>query len=114
MQGRRKDRIGALIQEYLAEALTSHARDPRIGFSTITHVEVTDDMKFAKVYFSVFGSHQEKSKTREALEQGRGFFQKGLARSLNLRYTPHLEFFLDESNEQGIKIDRIIKQIHEE
>jgi ribosome-binding factor A len=114
MQGKRIERIAALIKEELARALTQKARDPRIGFVTVTQVEVSEDLKFAKVFYSVLGTDEQKQKTAEGLEKARGFLQKDIAQNLNIRFTPHLNFILDPSLDEGMKIDAIIQKIHEQ
>mgnify|MGYP000998580100 CR=1 FL=1 len=114
MQGKRIERINELIKEELAAAITQKVRDPRIGFVTVTHVEVTEDLKYAKVFYSVLGSDEQKQKTAEGLEHSRGFLQKDIAKTLQLRSTPHLLFAMDPSLDEGMKIDNIIRKIHEE
>ena len=71
-------------------------------------------MKFARVFYSVMGTEEQKSDTARGLEKARGFLQRDLAGKLDLRFTPHLTFILDSSLDEGIKIDGIIKKIHEE
>lgn len=114
MQGKRANRISALIKEHLASVLTSHMRDPRVGFATITHVEVSDDMKHAKVLYSVIGTPDQKIKAQEAMGHASGFFQKGLAEKLKLRFTPHLHFIQDNSLDQQDQISTILKKIHDQ
>lgn len=114
MSGKRAARVAALIQEHLAYVLTYRIRDPRVGFATITHVDVSDDLKYAHVFYSVMGDETQKQKTSIGLDQAKGFFQKGLSEHLKLRFTPHLEFLRDDSFEQGMKIDKIIQKLNEE
>ena len=94
--------------------MATKVRDPRIGFTTITDVIISNDMKFAKVFFSVMGSEEEKRKAAEGLSQARGFLQKDIAHTLKLRFTPHLNFILDSSLDEAMKIDALIHQIHKE
>ena len=114
MSGKRAARVAALIQEHLATVLAYRIRDPRVGFATVTHVEVSDDLKYARVFYSVMGDEAQRQKTAVGLEQAKGFFQKGLAQHLKLRFTPHLEFLMDDSYDQGMKIDKIIQKLNEE
>lgn len=114
MQGKRADRVAVLVKHELAALFTTgEIRDPRIHFVTITDVKMTDDLKCARVFYTVLGSTAEKEETAKGLEQARGFLQRDLARNLNLRFTPQLSFELDSSLEEGMKIDGIIKKIHE-
>ncbi len=114
MQSKRAARAAALIQEHLAYVLAYRIRDPRVGFATVTHVELSDDLKYARVFYSVMGDETQKQKTAVGLEQAKGFLQKGLGEHLKLRFTPHLDFLLDDSFEQGMKIDGIIQKLNEE
>ena len=97
MQGKRTERIAALIKKELADTLTTRLRDPRIGFITVTSVEVSDDLKYAQVFYSVLGGEEVKEKTAEGLEKARGFLQRDIGNVLKLRFTPHLTFILDTS-----------------
>ena len=115
MQGKRIDRVATLIKQELASLLARHElRDPRIGFVTITDVKVSDDLKHAKVYYSVLGDDTVKEETAKGLEHSRGYLQQDLATNLKLRFTPRLAFSMDSSLDEGNKIDSIIRKIHEE
>lgn len=113
MQGKRSERVAALIKQELASVITKELRDPRIGFVTITEVQMSDDLKYAKVFYSTIESEEHKGETQKALEQARGFLQRDIANNLNLRFTPHLSFVMDVSLDEGMKIDGIIRKIHE-
>ena len=113
MQGKRADRVATLIKHELAAVLARGMRDPRIGFVTITDVKVSDDLKYAQVFYSVLGSDEKKEETQKGLDQARGYLQRDLANTLALRFTPHLSFELDSSLDVGLKIDGIIRKIHE-
>ena len=120
MQGKRVDRVAELVRNELGNAIVSRLRDPRIGFVTITRVELSADLHYAKVFYSVLadssGKHvnrpmeQVRKETQEALTHARGFLQRDLAEVLNLRYTPHLDFVLDDSIEQAIEMNDILKE----
>ncbi len=114
MQGKRCDRVAALIKEELGTILTKEIKDPRIGFVTITDVHVSDDLKYARVFYSVLGDDEKREETAKGLEQARGFLQRDIAHKLKLRFTPRLSFTADVSLDEGMKIDGIIRKIHEE
>lgn len=114
MQGRRLDRVGSLIQMELSKLLLMRMRDPRLGFVTVTHVDVAADLKTANVFYSVMGDEKAKKDTQIALEKAAGFLQKEIARTLILRFTPKLTFKLDRSLDEGMKIDKIIRDIQKE
>ena len=113
MQGKRTDRIANLIKQELASTLTREIRDPRLGFITVTDVKISDDLKHARVFYSVLGSKVSKEETAKGLEQARGYLQHDIAANLNLRFTPHLTFAEDNSLDEGMKIDTIIRKIHD-
>lgn len=114
MQTKRAERIRALVKEELASFISKGLRDPRIGFVTITDVQMSDDLKYAKVFYSVLGTVEKKEETQKALEQARGLLQRHIADNLKLRFTPRLSFVIDHSLDEGMKIDGIIRKIHEE
>lgn len=114
MQGRRIDRIGHLIQMELGHILLTRGKDPRFGLITLTHVDVNPDMKSARVYYTALVAEEKRKETSKALNLASGFFQREIARVLKLRYTPKLEFIFDETIEQGIEIDRLLRKLDEE
>lgn len=114
MQGKRADRVANLIKQELASAFSRQLRDPRIGFVTITDVKVSDDLKYARVFYSVMGDEITKEETAKGLEKAKGYLQHDIAENLKLRFTPHLSFAVDPSLDEGMKIDMIIRKIHEE
>ena len=114
MQGKRIDRIGHLIQMELSQLILRRIKDPRLGFVTVTHVEMTPDLKSALVFYSVLGDKKVKDESQMALERAAGFLQKGIAAALKLRNTPRLQFQFDDSLDQGFEIDRVIRQINKE
>ena len=114
MQGKRVDRVAELVRAELGSAILRHLRDPRVGFVTVTRVELSADLHYAKVFYSVIGDQAKRKETHEALNHARGFLQRDLAKELNLRYTPHLDFYLDDSLDHSLEIDGILKEIHKE
>lgn len=104
----------SLIQIELGEVILKKLKDPRIGFVTLTGVRVTPDLKSARVYYSVLGKEKEKAEARMGLEHARGFLQHEIAEALKLRFTPKLDFHLDESLEESFRIDQILQDWHHE
>ena len=113
MQGKRTDRVAELIRAELGRIILQ-LRDPRVGFVTITRVELSADLHYAKVFYSVIGNQAKRGETQEALRHARGFLQKDLAQELNLRYTPHLDFYYDQSLDHSLEIGGILKEIERE
>jgi len=111
MQGKRVDRVGALVQQEMSRLIVERTRDPRIGFVTVTHVKMTPDLKSAVVFVSVLGDEKVKLSSIAGLEHARGFFQREIGESLKLRFTPRIQFELDRSLERGLEIDRILRDV---
>ncbi len=110
----RPERLGALIQESLAEAIATQVKDPRVGFVTVTGVTVTPDSSHATVHVAVMGSEDDKARAMEGLARARGFLRTHLARSLSLRSAPELHIVLDRGLEHAARIESIIQQIKRE
>jgi len=114
MQGKRTDRIGHLMQMELSRLVLMRIKDPRLGFVTITHVDVTPDLKSACVFYSVLGDQKAKENSQQVLERSAGFLQREISSVIKMRSTPRLTFRLDESLERGMEIDGILRKIKTE
>lgn len=112
MQGKRSDRVGHLIQMELSRLIVTRVKDPRLGFVTVTHVNMAADLKAAMVFYSVMGDEKVREDSRRALEGATGFLQKEIASLLKLRHTPKLRFQFDDSLDKGFEIDRLLRQLH--
>jgi len=88
-------------------------KDPRIGFITITRVELTKDLRFAKVFYSVLGKEEEYKKTQLALDSALGFIRSLVAQRINLRIATELMFKEDRSTEYSVRIEEVLNQIKE-
>ena len=86
-------------------------KDPRIGFVTITRVEVSEDCRSAKVYFSVAGTPEERERSMKGLDSARGYVRRELGKRIRLRYTPEIMFRFDPSIEYAIHIGEVIEQL---
>jgi len=113
-QYQRSQRVGDLIREVISEMILRDLRDPRVETVTITEVEVTADLKLARVYFSARGDQTREKAALQGLEGAAGFIKKNLGRELRLRYMPELMFEVDHSFDYGSKIDRLIRSIQDE
>ncbi|HIE42804.1 MAG TPA: 30S ribosome-binding factor RbfA [Nitrospinaceae bacterium] len=114
MRFKRSQRIQELIHEEISKLIQRGLKDPRIGFTTITKVELTDNLKLAKVFVSVMGSEQEKIDTLEGLNSAKGFVRNTMSKNLYLKYIPELEFRRDDNADHVEKISRIINELHSE
>ncbi len=110
----RRERLGELIAAELSELLRTRVKDPRVGFASITHVEVSGDLRHAKVFVSVMGNAEEAAETMKALRRATGFLRHELATRIVLRYMPELVFKLDTSIEEGARILALIQQVEQE
>lgn len=109
---KRSERLGELILEEISELMTREIKDPRIGFVTFTRVELSEDLRHAKVFVSSIGAEPEKARALQGLASATGFIRRHLGRALHLRYTPEISFLLDDSLEHGAKIAQILRQLH--
>ena len=89
-------------------------KDPRIGFTTITRVAITDDLSYARVFASVMGSPDEKKQTMHALKKSAGFIRRRLGQILTIRAVPEIHFKLDENAEYAIRIGKLLDEIHQD
>jgi ribosome-binding factor A len=104
----RARRMGEQIQRELTELLRRHVKDGRIGNVTITAVDVTGDLRMAKVFYLVFGHDGPNPQVQRGLESAAGFLRNALSKALMIRYTPTLSFELDTSIEHGVRLARLI------
>ena len=105
----RSDRVSGLIQKVLSQILKRDIGDPRLKMATITEVEVSRDLKLARIYFTTPGGRQEKDAAIKGFNSARGFIKRILAHEIDLKYMPDIKFFYDDSLEYGAHIDELIK-----
>ena len=105
------DRIESNMIKEISYILANEVKDKDIKFVTITDCRVTNDLSYAKVYYTVLNM-DKKVETAKALKNAAGFIRKELMDRMDIRYTPELEFVFDESIEYGKKIENIIEEIH--
>jgi ribosome-binding factor A len=108
----RQDQLGEVITHELSDLIRMRMKDPRIGFASITDVEVSSDLRHAKVFVSVMGDEQERRATLSALSHAAGFLRHELAQRLTIRYTPEISFRLDESIARGVHLLDLINQVN--
>jgi len=114
MEGKRSEKVADLIQKEISQMLVKSIKDPRIGFVTITRVNVSEDCRLAKVYFSVAGTLEERESSVKGLDSAKGYVRKELGRRIRLRYTPEIIFQFDPSIEYSIHMEELIQSIHRE
>lgn len=110
--GRRPERMGHEIRVVLAELMVRQVKDPRIGFATITRVEMTPDLHHARIFVSVLGTPEEKESSLEGLKSAAGFLRHEMGHQLNLRRAPQLDFILDHGADAADRIETLLQQLH--
>ena len=112
---RRPDRVAEAIRAEVATFLNQEVKDPRIvGLVTVTGVEVTRDLRAAKVFVSVYGSDTERAATFDGLDSLAGHLRARVGRALRLRLAPDISFKMDESVARAARIETLLSQIKEE
>lgn len=110
----RSNRVGEQMKKELSDIISRKLKDPRIGFVTVTDVEVTGDLQQATVYISVLGNDAEKEQTLLGLSKSKGFIRSEIGQRIRLRKTPELSFEFDTSVAYGNRIDSLLRGIKEE
>ncbi|MFD2758545.1 30S ribosome-binding factor RbfA [Gulosibacter faecalis] len=110
----RAARLADRIKVLVAQALERGVKDPRLGFVTITDVRVTGDLQHATVFYTVYGSEEERVETGAALKSATGMLRSEVGRNLNVRLTPSLEFVLDALPDTAGRIDDLLERAREE
>lgn len=106
-------RINSEVQREMSQIIREEIKDPRVHpLTSVMAVEVTPDLKFAKIFISVFGNEEEKEKTMEGLRKSASFARGQLAKRMNLRNTPELTFILDNSIEYGVTMSKKIDEVN--
>lgn len=103
-------RLQSRIQERAAHALEFELKDPRVGFITITRVELSQDLLYGKIFYSVLGGRSERSKAQHMLDSAAGFIQRKVMSVLEMRKAPHLTWHFDESLIVAQRMDDSIKR----
>jgi ribosome-binding factor A len=113
MEHKRADRVADLILKELAEVLVRRVKDPRLAAITLTKVDVSPDLRNAKVYYSLLGDDEKKDEVAGGLDSARGFVKRELGKRLHLRRIPDIAFYFDASLEHGSHIDRLLTELKE-
>src|SRR3954468_11386528 len=110
MSADRMRRVDEAMREVLSGAITSEIKDPRVGFVTVTAVETSPDLRYARVFVSVLGEEQVRRRSMAGLESAHGYLQKRVAGELRLKNTPTLQFLYDGSADRGLRIAELIDE----
>jgi ribosome-binding factor A len=114
LAGKRAVRVGDQLLREIADLLLSSVRDPRVKGATLTGVDLSNDLKHAKVYYSLIGGEKEFQRTQEGLDSAKGFIKRELATRMELKYMPDIIFKRDLSLEQGNHMERLFERLKSE
>jgi len=110
----RTERVASLLKEELGAIMVRDYSDPSYGFITVTDVQVTGDLRTAKIYFSVMGSPEVQKKTMAMLERERSHLRGMVGAKLHLRFVPELLFYHDTTMDRVHRINTLINEIHKD
>lgn len=108
----RSNRLGETLKEEISHMIQEELKDPRIGFITVTSVEVADDLGHAKVFVSVLGDVQQTKDSMEALKRASGHVRSEIGKRIRLRHVPEIVFKYDSSIEHGAHIAELLREVH--
>ena len=114
MKFHRPDRVADQILRDASDIILREVKDTKLGFVTFSRVEISKDLKFARIYYTALGTDKEKSDCRNALKRSRAFIQSRIGQRLGLRHTPEISFIFDKGLEHSLKINDLIKKIQRE
>ena len=109
----RHERVEQAIKKEASLIIHDELKDPRIGFVTITRVELSKDLRNAKIFYSVLGKEEDYEKTKVALDSALGFIRSLIAQRINLRFATEIMFKEDRSTEYSVKIEEVLNKIKE-
>ena len=110
----RTDKVAKAIRHTVSCIIHDELNDPRLGFVTVTRIEMTKDLRYARVFFSILGTEKQEKNTVAALESAKGFIRKLVGERVKLRLTPELVFKLDKSGEYSIRIFEELEKLKNE
>lgn len=114
MSSHRNHRLAGEIQREISQIIRDQLKDPRIGFITVTDVEVSGDLRHAKIFISILGNDNVKQESLNGLTKATGFIRTELAKRISLRYIPELYFKVDKSLDYSEKINSILAKVKKE
>lgn len=111
MSSRRVQKVAEAVREVVSMSILTELQDPRVRDVTVTGVEASGDLRYAKVMVSVMGDETRQNLTLRGLQSAAGFLQAKIARRIDLRYTPKLTFVLDQGVKHSISVARILREV---
>ena len=114
MQFKRSTQVAEAVKREVSDIIEKELKDPRLGFITVTGCEMADDLRYGRVFVSVYGEGEKRKASLDGLESAKSFIRREVGHRLRLRYTPELDFRMDESVAQGDRIDRLLHQLEKD
>jgi ribosome-binding factor A len=108
------ERVAEEIREEVARMITGELKDPRIGFVTVTRVELTPDLRLARIHVGILGAEADRKKSLEGLERSSGFLRREVGRRLRLKHAPELQFRYDTGLDATERVARLLDETREE
>jgi len=113
MTSYRASRVAEQMKKEVSQIIQEELKDPRVGFVTVTGVDISNDLRYAKIYISILSSGEEETETLEVLNNAKGFIRSEIGKRIRLRFTPEITFKLDKSLERGAYINKLITQVNQ-
>lgn len=114
MSSRRISRVEETLRHEISEIIQKEMKDPRIGFVTITSLELSPDLKHLRLYISILGTEKEKTDTLKGLENAKGFIRSEVGKRVRLKYLPEITIEVDRSIDEGMRISELIDRISDD
>ena len=114
LPGRRANRVGDLILREIADLLMTRVKDPRVKKTTVTGIVVSNDLRYAKVFYSLIGSEQEIMEAQKGLESATGFIKREIGLRMDLKYIPDIVFRHDPSLAEGDHMEKLLQRLKTE
>lgn len=105
-------RMSTVIKNVVSELLLSDIRDPRIGFVSVSDVEVSGDLRLAKIYISAMGTEEEKAASMAGLESAKGIIRTAIGQAVKVKYTPEIQLIADNSIAKGSDLLELINKVN--
>jgi len=113
MQSKRSNRVAELLKREISKILVEDIKDPGISIVTITNVKISDDLKSAKIYFTVLGDKSLREKTQQGLNRATAFIRSEIGKRVNLKYNPELKFYYDTVADTVDNLENLFLKIKE-
>ncbi|KYZ77250.1 ribosome-binding factor A [Anaerosporomusa subterranea] len=110
----RIEKVQEFIKQEISQIILTDLKDPRVGFVTVTRVEVTGDLQHAKIFISLMGSPEQKESTLQGLQRALGFMRTEIGKRLRLRMIPDLALAVDESLDHSVRIQKLLDEIKQD